>query len=63
MVWDSSQRPCVHPFTLSNMNISETSRPIIIKFHQEHHYGGGLVLGKMGSELLFPCQQIAPIGL
>ena len=32
--------------TLSNINISETSRPIIITFHQEHHWGGGLtVLG------------------
>ena len=28
--------------TLSNMNISETSRPIVIKFHLEHHLGGGL---------------------
>ena len=28
-------------FTLSNMNISETSWPIIIKFHLEHHWGGG----------------------
>ena len=35
-------RACVRPFTLSNINISETSRPIIIKFHQEHHLGGGL---------------------
>ena len=38
--------PCVHASvrasTLSNMNISETSWPIIIKFHQEHHWGGGL---------------------
>ena len=45
-VWDSSRRPSVRlsvrPFTLSNMNISETSGPIIIKFHQEHHWGGGL---------------------
>ena len=32
----------VRPFTLSNMNISETSWPIIIKFHQEHHWGGVL---------------------
>ena len=24
------------------MNISETSRPIVIRFHQEHHWGGGL---------------------
>ena len=28
--------------TLSNINISETSRPIVIKFHQKHHWGGGL---------------------
>ena len=39
IVWDSSRRPSV---TLSNMNISETSWPIIIKFHQEHYWGGGL---------------------
>ena len=32
----------VHPFTLSNMNISETSCPIKIKFHLDHHWGGGL---------------------
>ena len=30
-------------FTLSNMNISETSWPIVIKFYLEHHWGGGLV--------------------
>ena len=42
LVWDSSWRPSVRPSTLSNMNISETSWPIIIKFHQEHHLGGGL---------------------
>ena len=40
--WDSSRRPCVCPFTLSDMNISETSWPIIIKFHLKHHWGGGL---------------------
>ena len=28
--------------TLSNMNISETSWPIVIKFYLEHHWGGGL---------------------
>ena len=32
----------VCPFTLSDMNISETSWPIIIKFHLKHHWGGGL---------------------
>ena len=46
IVWDSSQRVSMRaylrPSTLSNMNISETSWPIIIKFHQEHHWGGGL---------------------
>ena len=66
IVWDSSRRLSVRPSTLSNMNISETSWPIIIKFHQEHHKGGGLTalgLGKIGSELWFPWQQIAPIGL
>ena len=40
--WESSWCPCVHPFTLSDMNISETSWPIIIKFHLKHHWGGGL---------------------
>ena len=42
IVWDSSLCPCVRPFTLSNMNISKTSWPIIIIFHQEHHLGGEL---------------------
>ena len=37
-----SVRVCVRAPTLSNMDISETSRPIIIKFHQMHHWGGGL---------------------
>ena len=35
-------RASVGPFTLSDMNISETSWPIIIKFHLKHHLGGGL---------------------
>ena len=46
IVWDSSRRPsvraCVRASSISNMSISETSWPIIIKFHQEHHWGGGL---------------------
>ena len=42
----ASVRPSVRPFTLLNINTSETSWPIIIKFHQKHHWGGGLtVLG------------------
>ena len=62
----ASVRPSVHPFTLSNMNISETSRPrpIEIKFHLEHPCGGGRLLkGQIGSECWFPWQQIASIGL
>ena len=43
IVWDSSRRPSVCPFTLSNMNISETSWPIIIKLHQKHHWDGRLI--------------------
>ena len=27
--------------TLSNLNISETSGPIAIKFYLKHHWGGG----------------------
>ena len=46
IVWDSSRRPsvraCVRASTLSNMNISETSWPILIYFHLEHHWGRGL---------------------
>ena len=41
IVWDSS-RASVSASTLSNINISETNWPIIIKFHEKHHLGGGL---------------------
>ena len=37
----ASVRSSVRRFTLSNMNISETSRPIEIKFNLEHHWVGG----------------------
>ena len=45
--WESSGRPSilssvcpsVRLSTLSNMNISEISRLIVIKFHQKHHWG------------------------
>ena len=41
----ASLRPCVcasvRPSTLSNMTISETSRPITTKFYLKHHWGGG----------------------
>ena len=38
----ASVRLFVRPFTLSGMNISETSWPIIIKFHLKHYWVGGL---------------------
>ena len=40
--WDSSQCPSMRLFTLSGMNSSETGWQIIIKFHLEHPWGGGL---------------------
>ena len=58
----ASVRASMRPFTLSNMNISETSRPIKIKFHLKHHCGEGLTALGFG-QLWFPWQQIAAIGL
>ena len=34
-------RACVRALTLSNMNISATTRPIGMKFYLKHHGGGG----------------------
>ena len=34
-------RPSVRPLTLSNMNISATSRPIGMNFYLKHHLDGG----------------------
>ena len=34
-------RGCVHPFTLSNMNISATIWQIGMKFYLKQHWGGG----------------------
>ena len=33
----------VRALTLSNMNISATSRPIATQFYLDHHWGGGKV--------------------
>ena len=41
---------CVRPFTLSNMNISETSWPIVVKFHQKQHWDEGLAALGYGSD-------------
>ena len=43
-------RASIRPFTLSNMNISETSCPIKIKFHLEHHWGKGLTALGFGQD-------------
>ena len=52
IVCDSSRRPCVRPSvrpsTLSSINISKTSWPIIIKFHQKHYWGKGLTVFGFG---------------
>ena len=42
--------PCVRLFTLSNMNISETSCHIKIKLHLEHHWGEGLAVSGFGQD-------------
>ena len=44
----ASVRASVRASSLSNMNISETSRPIEIKFHQKHHWGEGLAALSFG---------------
>ena len=49
IVYQSSRRPSVRPSvcasvcvsTLSNINISATSKPIATKFYLKHHWGGG----------------------
>ena len=54
IVYQSSRRPCVRPFTFSNMNISPTSRPFATKFYLKHHWGGERlhqVFGQIGLEL------------
>ena len=74
MVYQISRRLCVSQsvsqcvcvFTLSNMNISETSWPIATKFYLKHHWGRGkaaLGFGPDRLELWFQWQRIAPIGL
>ena len=43
-------RPSVRASTLSHMNISETSRPITIKFYLKHHWGGGNAALSFGAD-------------
>ena len=42
------RRRCCQPF--SNMNISEASRPIAIKFYLKHHWGGGKAAWGFGGD-------------
>ena len=46
----ASVRPSVRASTLSNMNISETSKPITIKFYLKHHCGGEKVALGFGAD-------------
>ena len=46
----ASLRLSIRAFLLSDMNISETSWPIIIKFHLKHYWGGGLAALGFGSD-------------
>ena len=51
--WDSRSRPVSLPFcvsTFSNMNISETSGQIAIKFYLKHHWGRGKTIQCFGPD-------------
>ena len=41
------------------MNISETSWPIVIKFHLEHHWGEGLSVLGFGPDRIKPLVSMA----
>ena len=45
-----SVRLSVRPFTLSNMNISATKRPIATKFYLKDHWGRGKVASGSGPD-------------
>ena len=46
----ASVRPSFRAFTFSNINISESSWPIIIKFHLKHHWVLGLAAFGFGPD-------------
>ena len=58
-----SVRASVRASTLSNMNISETSRPITTKFYLKHHWSGGKAALGFGANQIRTLVSIAPIGL
>ena len=43
--------PSVRLFTISNMNISETSGPIAIKFYLKHYRDGGILHYTLGNKV------------
>ena len=52
-------------FTHSNLNISETSWPIVIKFHLDDHWGGELTAFSFGQDRIRTVVSMAtdsPIG-
>ena len=55
----AGERPSVRPSTLSNMNVSEISRPIMIKYHLEHQWGGGLTALDFGLDRIRTLGSIA----
>ena len=55
----ASVRPSGCPSTFSNLNISETSWPIVIKFHLEYHWGGGLHALGFGPDWIRPMVSMA----
>ena len=50
---------CVRVFTLSNMNISETSGSIAIKFYLKHHKGAGKAAKGFGPDRIRTLVSIA----
>ena len=55
--------PSVRVLTLSNMNISETSGQIAIKFYLKHHWGGGKVALGFGPDRISTLVSIKQIAL
>ena len=55
----ASLRLSVRAFTHSDMNIAETSRPIIIKFHLKHHWGRGMTGLGFGSDRIITLVSMA----
>ena len=53
-------RLCMHPSTLSDMNISATSRPIAITFYMKHHLVGEKAALGFGPDQIGTLVSMAP---